>query len=220
MGRNHLLWSCGQGAYIWAVAILDAVVRFLIGALLGLAALPWCLDLLLDAVRAHQHAPQDPWSVAIGAALGLAMVLIGRPNWFVHTLIHELCHAILCWILFVRVRSFHISDGDGGFVKHDEPDVLRGTCILIAPYTLPLLLAPALLARMWYHDPDYLRLVLSGLCAFLFITHLVGLWRNVATNFWGSEGDLAKVGRFLALVLIVGLLMLVCAWTLTTLWSR
>jgi hypothetical protein len=202
------------------VAIISACVRLVIGILLGLAALPWCVDLLFDTLRTHRHLPQDPWAVAIGAVLGLLVVFAGRPNWLVHTLIHELCHAVLCLILGVRVRSFQISDGEGGFVKHDQSDVLRGTVILIAPYTLPLLLAPVLLARMWYHEPSPVRIGLSGAVAFLFVTHLVGLWRNVVTNFWGAEGDLAKVGRFLALVIILAVLILVVVWTVGTLWSR
>jgi hypothetical protein len=73
---------------------------------------------------------------------------------------------------------------------------------------------------MWVHQPGAGRVVLSGLCAFLFVTHLVGLWRNVATNFWGKDGDLAKAGRFLALVLILVALALVSVWTVDTLWSR
>jgi hypothetical protein len=168
----------------------------------------------------HWHLPQDPWAVVAGAALGVLILCVGRPNWLLHTLVHELCHAILCWLTGVKVRAFQISDGEGGFVKHAEPGPLRGLFILIAPYTLPLLLAPALVARMWLHEPGPWRVGLSALCAFLFVTHLVGLVRNVRNNFWGSDGDLARVGRFLSLVLIIGVLLLVCTWTLRTLWAR
>ena len=200
--------------------VVSILIRFALGLVVGVLALPWCLDRLQEVIRQHQHWPQDPWAVGGGAVVGVLALFIGRPSWMLHTLIHELCHAILCWCTGVKVRSFQISDGDGGFVKHDEPGAVRGLFILIAPYTLPLLLAPALVARMWQHYPGSWRVGLSALCAVLFVTHVVGLVRNIRINFWPNDGDLAKVGRFLALVLISCTLILVTTWTIDVLWSR
>lgn len=199
---------------------LDRLLRLVVALALGFLGLPWCIDLLWTEVRAHQHLPQDPWAVAIGAAAGLALVFFRRPNHLLHTALHEAAHALLCLLTAVRIRKVEFSDGEGGAVVHDQADPLRGTLILIAPYTVPLVLAPALVARMWVHQPGTAREVLSGLCAGLFITHVSGLVRNLAGNFWGGESDCAKVGRPLALVLIAGVLLLVASWTLVILWER
>lgn len=203
-----------------AMQWFDRLARMLVAAVLGFLGLPWCVDLLADAVRSHLHPPQDPWAVALGAAAGLVLALFKRPNHLLHTALHEASHALLCLLTAVRIRKVEFSDGAGGAVVHDQADPIRGTLILIAPYTVPLVLAPALVARMWVHQPGTAREVLSGLCAALFITHLSGVIRNLAGNFWPPESDCAKVGRPLALVLIAGVLLGVATWTLVILWER
>jgi hypothetical protein len=158
--------------------------------------------------------------VGVGLAAGLALAVLRRHSHLLHTALHEANHALLCLLTAVRIRKVEFSDGQGGAVTYDQPDPLRGTLILIAPYTVPLVLAPALVARMWVHQPGTAREILSGLCAALFVTHLAGLVRNLAGNFWSNESDCAKVGRPLALVLVAGVLLLVSTWTLTVLWER
>lgn len=199
---------------------LAIVLRALIGLALGFLALPWCIDVLVEAVRRHAYLPQDPWAVILGLALGLVLILFKKPNLLLHTALHEASHAALCLMTGVRIRRVEFSDGKGGAVDFDRPDPIRATLIAIAPYTLPLLLAPALVARMWVHRPGPWRTALTALVAFLLVTHLAGLVRNLRGNFWGAESDLAKVGRLLALVLILGVLLLVLAWTITVLWER
>ncbi len=199
-------------------SLLSTIIRIVLAALLGFFALPWCVDLLLDTIRLHQHWPRFPAATAAGAALGLGLLFLHRPNRLVHTLLHEGAHALLCLLLFVRIRGIRATDGRGGEVEHDAADPVRTTLIAIAPYTVPLLLGPALIARWWWAS-GITGAVLSGVVAFLYITHVQGLVLNVRLNFWGEGADLPRVGRFLALVLIVGVLALLTAATISVLWT-
>ena len=198
--------------------LIDLLVRNLLALVLGFFALPWCLQLLLTAIDQHQHWPRFPAATCAGAVLGLGLLFIRKPNLLLHTIIHEGCHALLCLLLFVRIRGLKATDGRGGEVEHDAADPVRSTLIAIAPYTVPLLLGPALLAR-WYWHTDLAGAILSGVVAFLYITHLQGLALNVRLNFWPPEADLAKVGRFLSLVLIAGVLLLLTTAVIEVLWQ-
>lgn len=198
--------------------MLSILVRNGLGLIAGFFALPWCLAELLATVERHQHWPRQPWAVGIGMGLGWALVFLRRPNWLFHTFVHEACHALLCLLTFVKIRGVRFTDGRGGMVEHDQADPVRTTLIAIAPYTVPLLLGPALLARWWWPNGPAGEL-LSGLCACLFIAHVHGLAHNVRLNFWGKDADLPRVGRFLALVLIIGTLLLLTALTIEILWT-
>ena len=197
---------------------ISALVRNLLGAILGFLALPWCVDLLIDTVRAHQYLPRFPAATISGAVLGIGLLFLRKPNLLLHTLVHEACHALACLLLFVRIRGVKATDGRGGELEHDHAGPLRTTLIAIAPYVVPLLLGPALLARMWWHN-DIPGAVLSGVVAFLYITHLQGLALNVRLNFWPEGADLPKVGRFLSLVLIAGCLLLITTAVIQVLWT-
>jgi Peptidase M50B-like len=197
---------------------LFALIRNAIGVVLGFFALPWCLGLLLDTIRLHQHWPRFPAATATGFAFGIGFWFIRKPNLMNHTMLHEFSHYLLCKILRVRVSSFNATDGNGGGVQFDNTDPLRSTLIHIAPYTVPLLVGPALLARTyWSHG--WTGAILSGVVAFLFLTHLQGLILNIRINFWGADADLPKVGRFLALVLIAGCLLLLTTAVVAVLWA-
>lgn len=164
-----------------------------------------------------ERLPTFPQATAVGAGIGLALILWRKPNRLIHTLIHEVCHAILCLLLLVPVRGFQASDGQGGQVIHDKTDPLRTILICLAPYTLPLLLAPALIANHWIDEPQQAS-ILAGIIAFLYLHHVQGLVRNVRLNFWGKQADLTKAGKVLSLVAIPTVLLLVTDWTLRVLW--
>jgi hypothetical protein len=203
--------------------MIRAVLSAVVAVALAVVGLPWCALILyrvwLSHVwQAHDRLPQDPFAVLMGLLMGLALVLWKKPNWLLHTSIHECCHLLACLGLFVPVRSFQASDGQGGMVTHDRPDPLRDTLIAIAPYTIPFLLVPALLARVLVPEGPW-RALTSGLSAFAFVQHLQGLYHNIRLNFWGKDSDLARVGRPLSGVLIAGALMLVAAWVINTLWE-
>lgn len=200
------------------MAWLSVLIRNALAGLLGFFALPWCLDVLLTTIHQHQTWPRFPAAVAAGLTFGIGLIFWRRPNHLAHTLIHEGCHALLCLMLFVRIRGIAATDGRGGEVEHDQTDPLRSALIAIAPYTIPLLLGPALLARLWWHE-GWPGMVLSGLCAFLYVTHIQGLVLNVRNNFWASDADLPRVGRFLALVLIAGVMLLLTAGVIDVLWT-
>ena len=192
-------------------------MRGLLAVLLAVFAVPAAWDLLVTVVQARRFVPPVPWAIGGGAVLGILISCWRKPDWLLHTMLHESCHALACLVLRVPIRSFAATDGKGGAVEHDACDPLRGTLIAIAPYTLPLLLVPALIARAFV-VPGPAQALLSVVVGFLFITHLVSLVRNIRTNFWGADGDLAKAGRPLSLVLIVLALLATLAGTVIALW--
>lgn len=194
------------------------MIRNGLGLVLGFFALPWCVSLLLSTCERHAYWPRYPLAVASGLAVGGLLMFLRRPNLLLHTFVHEACHALLCLLTFVKIRGMSFTDGRGGEVEHNQTDPVRTTLIAIAPYTVPLLLGPALLARMWWHGPTA-AIILSGVCAFLFVAHVQGLVLNIRLNFWGEKADLPRVGRFLALVLIIGTFLLLTAGTIEVLWQ-
>jgi hypothetical protein len=203
--------------------VLRSLVSLVIALALAGCALPWCWSLLQDQwtehlTRAHDPWPGDPLSVASGVMLGVCLILWKRPNWFVHTAIHELCHLIMCLVLFVPVHSFRATRGQGGEVTHLRIDPIRETLIAIAPYTVPLVLVPCLLLLRFAPEGRWHALA-SGLVGFAYIHHLHGLFHNVRLNARGSGSDLVKVGRPLSAVLISGSLMLITAWVISMLWG-
>lgn len=197
---------------------ISSLIRNTLGLVVGFFALPWCLSVVISTIERHAYWPRFPVSIGVGVAIGVIGMFVRRPNLLFHTFVHETCHALLCLLTFVKIRGVSFTDGRGGQVEHDQADPLRTTLIVIAPYTVPLLLGPALLARMWWRD-ETAALILSGVCAFLYVAHLHGLALNIRLNFWGEQADLPRVGRFLALVLIIGTLLLVTAGTIEVLWA-
>jgi hypothetical protein len=194
------------------------VLRLLLALLVVLGGLPLCLDTLLRTIDARHRVPEDPLWLAIGLMAGLALVFTRRPNWFLHTMLHEASHLLMARMLGVRVHRFMASDGSGGEVQHAAVGPLRSALISLAPYTVPLVLGPLLIARALTPE-GWPRCVLSALCAVAFITHLTGLVHNIRLNLRDPAGDLAKVGRPLALASIACVLLLVTAWSIAVLWD-
>lgn len=200
--------------------MIGSLVRLLVAIALGAGLGPICFDVLQWAAQVIRWPLPDTYATLGGAAAGLLFLCWRTPNWFIHTAVHELCHLIVCLVVFVRPTGISITDGRGGAVEHVEADPVRSTLIQIAPYTLPLLLLPALVVRHFIIvAPDPWRHALSGAVAFFFITHLQALYHNVRINVSGEQADLVKVGRPLSFVLIALVLMLVAAWTVRALWS-
>lgn len=201
------------------MAMLNAIVRFLIAVGLAAGCGPFCWQLLAWAARGLPWPLPDTAATLGGAALGLLLAFWSRPNWFFHTWLHEHAHLIVYVLLHWRTPTgLQVTDGRGGALEHLETDPFRATLVQIAPYTLPLLLLPALALRHYaVVEPGVPRHIISGLVGFLFLHHLQGLYHNVRINWKGSQADLVKVGRPLSFVLIVLVLMLVTAWTLRAL---
>lgn len=198
--------------------MLGALVRLLVAIALAAALGPICFDVLHWAARHLRWPPPDAAATIGGAGLGVLFILWRRPNWFIHTAVHELCHLVVCLLVFVRPTGISVTDGRGGAVEHIETGPVRSTLIQIAPYTLPLLLTPVLVVRHFIiTDPEPWRHVLSGLAAFLYVTHLQALYHNIRINISGEQADLVKVGRPLSFVLIALAMMLVSAWVLRAL---
>jgi len=203
--------------------VLRSLVSLVVAVALAVWALPWCWWLMRDQWVRHitdcaDHWPEDPLGVGCGVAAGIGLALWKRPNWFVHTAIHELCHLIMCMVLFVPVNSFRATRGQGGEVTHLRIDPVRETLISIAPYVLPLVLVPCLLG-LRFTPPGAWHALASGLVGFAYVHHLHGLYHNVRLNARGSGSDLVKIGRPLSAVLISLALLLVSAWVISMLWA-
>lgn len=198
--------------------LLSAAVRLVIGVTLAIVVLPWCFALLWYRIGLAYGTPFHPWSLLIGLAVASALVWWRKPNWLIHTLIHESCHAVVCVLLRVKITAFQATDGQGGAVIHRKVDPLRTTLIALAPYTLPLLLAPVLVLRHITPAPSTLAMVLNFLVGFLTVHHLHGLYHNVRINFWGRQADLTRAGKVLSLVVITGVHALLAAWWVAVIW--
>ena len=200
--------------------MVGSIVRLLVAIALGAGLGPICFDLLHWSARVVRWPLPDTAATLGGAAAGLLFIFWRKPNWFIHTAVHELCHLIVCLLVFVRPTGISVTDGRGGAVEHIETGPIRSTLIQIAPYTLPLMLLPVLVTRHFIIiDPQPWRHALSAAMAFLAITHLQALYHNIRINLSGEQADLVKVGRPLAFVLIALAMMLVAAWTIRALWT-
>jgi hypothetical protein len=205
--------------------MIRPLISLIIAVPLAIFGLPWCATVMMDLIATRiLHAadpyPEHPGAAVVGLIIGVALIAWKRPNWFIHTSIHEFCHLLACLALLVRPRSFATSDGDGGAVTYERCDALRDTIIAMAPYSLPLILGSALLVRRFIPDQGIWPAVATAFASFAYLQHLQALYHNVRLNFWGNETDLARVGRPLALVLITGGVMLVTGWTIHELWTE
>jgi hypothetical protein len=204
--------------------MLRSLLSAALAAVLAITALPWCWMVLQGAWQqaftlTREPWPADPLAVGCGVLAGVCLMVWKRPNWFVHTAIHELCHLLMCMALFVPVNSFRATRGQGGEVTHLRIDALRETLISIAPYTVPLVLLPCLLA-LHFAPAGHWHELASGCTGFASVHHLNGLFHNVRLNARGKGSDLVKIGRPLSVVLILGTLMLVTAWVITLLGEK
>ena len=192
------------------------LIRWIIALLIACLVLPWCFHLLGDAWSSRKFIPRDGLAVMLGCGIGIAFILWKKPNWLIHTFIHESAHAITCLLLGVRIRNFQATDGRGGAVVHDRTGPIRSTIISLAPYTLPLTLIPLFLLHAIMSDPFYTSL-LCGAISFTYIHHLHGLYHNVRLNFFGKQADLSKAGKPLSVACIISCWALVTTWTIKVL---
>ena len=193
----------------WALAV--AMAMFLV---------PWVGMWFGDILRAvvEDGLPAYPLPLGIGLGVGFAFARWRRPNWFVHTFVHETAHALVCVLTGVKVRKFMVTDGDGGYVLPERTDPIRRYFILIAPYVLPVLLAPVLVALWFIDGPVELMCVPQFLAGMGLIHHLHGLYHNIRINWSGSGSDLVRLSRPLSVVSILIGFMLMMGWWLQTVW--
>ncbi len=198
--------------------------RLLLDLVLGGAAwavlVPWCWLVLMRAWEAHGHAGTPPHEYALlsGLVLGLGLMFWRQPNLLLHTWLHETAHALMCVLLWVRVGAISATAGQGGETRHAPVDPIRALPILIAPYVLPLILGPLLLAR-WCCPPGTMQAVLTFACGWAIWLHLHGLWLNLRTNTFGEGADLARIGQLLAYALVTCSLLLIAAASIVVLFS-
>jgi Peptidase M50B-like len=192
--------------------------NFLIAPMVGALLLPLSWYALGFAAHQWRWPPPDDGALVIGVLLALTLLAWRKPHYLLHTWLHESAHALMCLALGVRVRSFSASDGQGGAVGHAPTGPIRTTLILIAPYVLPLLAAPVLLAR-YLCDAGTTRMTLTAASGFFLVLHAHDLWLNIRLNAFGSHADIPRIGHILALVLILSGMGLLAASALFVLSS-
>jgi hypothetical protein len=198
-----------------------AIVSWLVALAIALILVPIGVHLLLWAMHSRSPLPRDPISLAMGCIFGVGFVVWRRPSELWHVMAHEACHAIACVCTGTKIHRFQASDSEGGAVVHAAVGPVREAAIALAPYVLPLLLAPALVVRWWLiPQKGVVAAVFSGICGFLVLPHVVGLVLNVKRNCWTPDADLARVGRVLSLVVIVLAQVLLLTALLIVLWPH
>src|SRR4051812_13266574 len=74
------------------------MASFVLAVVLALTALPLLAGWAAATWRGAHGAPQDAaWFVG-GILVAAALVWWRRPNWLVHTFVHESCHAVACLV--------------------------------------------------------------------------------------------------------------------------
>lgn len=190
--------------------------RLLLDLVLGGAAwvllVPWCWLVLARAWEGHgpDGPPPHEYALFAGLVLGLALMFWHRPNLLLHTWLHESAHALMCVLLWVRVGAISATAGSGGETRHAPVDPIRALPILVAPYVLPLVLGPLLLAR-WWCPAGTMQGVLTFACGLAIWLHLHGLWLNLRANTFGPGADIARVGHLLSYALVACSLLLIAA---------
>lgn len=196
----HLLFDIIAGAAAWALLV------------------PWCWGVLARRWGEVGGPPPEEYALFAGLVLGLLSAFWRRPNLLLHTWLHESAHALMCVLLFVRVGAIQATAGQGGEVRHEPVGRLRAVPILIAPYVLPMILGPLLLAR-WLSPEGLLRGGLTFACGVALFMHLHGLLLNLRLNTIGAAADIPRVGHLLAFALIATSLLLIAGAVVVVLWS-
>jgi hypothetical protein len=202
--------------------MITRVARLVFDVIVGGAAwvllVPWCWSVLTRRWSEVTGSPPEEYALFAGLLLGLALAFWRRPNLFLHTWLHESAHALMCLLLFVRVGAIHATAGQGGEIRHEPVNLLRTIPILIAPYVLPMILGPILLAR-WLSPDGLLRSALTFACGIAVFMHLHGLVLNLRLNTIGAGADIPRVGHVLAFALIATSLVLIASALVVVLWS-
>jgi len=202
--------------------MITQVVRLVFDVVVGGAAwvllVPWCWSVLTRRWGEVTGPPPEEYALFAGLLLGLMLAFWRRPNLFLHTWLHESAHALMCLLLFVRVGAIHATAGQGGEIRHEPVNLLRAIPILIAPYVLPMILGPILLAR-WLSPDGLLRSGLTFACGIALFMHLHGLVLNLRLNTVGAGADIPRVGHLLAFALIATSLLLIASAIVVVLWS-
>lgn len=185
---------------------MPTMLGFLVGTAVacGLAILvvPLSWAAFTQALDNAPRLPRDPWFLLAGMLIGLVSQVTGRPSLLFRAIVHESAHALACLVLFVPIRGFMASRTEGGFVQHVKTGPIRTVLILIAPYVLPLLLAPPLIVAFFQHQPSPWREIVTAWCGGATIVHVGHLLWNMRHNWWGKESDLRRIGWPLSLILI------------------
>lgn len=202
--------------------MLTRVARLVFDVVVGGAAwvllVPWCWGVLVRRWGEVTGPPPEEYALFAGLMLGLILAFWRRPNLLLHTWLHESAHALMCVLLFVRVGAIQATAGQGGEIRHEPVNLLRAIPILIAPYVLPMILGPILLAR-WLSPDGLLRSGLTFACGIALFMHLHGLVLNLRLNTVGAGADIPRVGHLMAFALIATSLLLIASASVVVLWS-
>ncbi len=172
----------------------------------ALALWPLAVALAVSFGRLVVHLPwtsgQLPW-FAGGFAVYLAVHALLRKPLFLYVMGHELTHALAAVLQGGSADDLHVST-KGGKVMVNRSNLL----VNLAPYFFPLYTVAA--CAVWAVAAAAFRPALSALVGFTLAFHLA----LTAHSLRQHQSDIAEVGWFLALPLILSLNVLIAALVL------
>lgn len=147
----------------------------------------------------------SPFTIGFGVFLLLYAILFRGRITFIEVFEHEMSHLLVGKLFFRDVQELLVNADTGGHVAFRQG--INNFVILLAPYTIPLLTIPLLIARLLLPPP--IAQVLDFLIGFTLAFHFVGLFKE----FRFRQTDLKRSGYAFSIsaVLLVSAIWLVVA---------
>ena len=139
--------------------------------------------------------------ILLGGAIGYLFVhfLLRKPE-RMYLWAHEFTHLFVAKLFMRKVHGFHITSRSGGKVVIDRTNV----AIDLAPYSMPLYNAMALLPVMLFREEGAARKIYLGVAAFLFSMHIC----FSVEGFIDGQPDVRRSGRIFSLAVVALAVML------------
>jgi hypothetical protein len=184
------------------MALLGLVLRFF--AALGLWPLAGGLTAALGRLLWRLPWSQGglPWFAGGFAAYLIVQIFFWRPL-FLYVMGHELTHALAALLQGGRADDMHVST-KGGRVRVNRSNFM----VDLAPYFFPLYTAGACL--IWAVAADRFKPIVTALVGFTLAFHFALTLFSLKQH----QSDMAEVGWFFAIPLILALNVLICVLVL------
>jgi hypothetical protein len=122
---------------------------------LAMTSLPLVVAFVEEAGRAFvqygDYYIQNPflWGFLLCLVPSLILVFVSKPNSFTEDLLHELAHVLSAYLFLKIIRSLRVKVEGQSYTEIVRPNFL----ISLAPYYLPILTVPLLIARPFVRAP-------------------------------------------------------------------